>query len=204
MKRIGIMGGTFNPIHVGHLLLAQGAMESEKLDEVWFVPTGCSYMKNFQDMVSPAERYEMTCLAVADNAHFKCCDIEIRREGYTYSYETLEALKKAYPKHQFYFIFGADCLFSIESWKYPERIFAASSIIAAVRGDTSLEEMEGKCLELKEKYGGDIRLFPFLNLEISSTDIRKRVCKGQSIRYLVPEEIRTYIEEKGFYKNEGK
>jgi len=204
MKKIGIMGGTFNPIHVGHLLLAQGAMEAEKLDEVWFVPTGCSYMKDSKDMVSPDERYEMTCLAVADNAYFKCCDIEIRREGYTYTYETLEALQEAYPEYDFYFIFGADCLFSIESWKYPERIFAASKIIAAMRGDVSMEEMECKCKELAEKYHAKIYLFPFLQLEISSTNVRNRVRKGQSIRYLVTDSVRTYIEEKGFYKDEGK
>ncbi len=204
MKKIGIMGGTFNPVHIGHLLLAQGALEAEHLDEVWFIPTGCSYMKVAQDIVSPIERYEMTCLAVADNEHFQCSDMEIRREGYTYSYETLETLKEQYPEYQFYFIFGADCLFSIESWKYPERIFASCSIIAAVRGDTSLEEMEQRCKELVEKYGADIRLFPFLQLEISSTDIRNRVRLGQSIRYLLPDGVRTYIEEKGFYKDESK
>lgn len=204
MKKIGIMGGTFNPIHIGHLLLAQGALEAEKLDEVWVIPTGCSYMKAGQDMVAPGERYEMACKAVSGNDKLKCCDIEINREGYTYSYETLETLRQQYPEYHFYFIFGADCLFSIEGWKYPERIFENCSIIAAVRGDTSLDEMEQKRSELKAKYNADIILFPFLQLEISSTDIRERVRCGRSIRYLVPDQVMAYIEEKGFYRNENK
>lgn len=202
MKKIGIMGGTFNPIHVGHLLLAEWAMDEAGLAEVWVVPTGCSYMKANQDIVSAAERYEMTCKAVEDNPRMKCLDIETGREGYTYTYETLLELRSKYPENQFYFIFGADCLFTIETWKKPEIIFDNCSIIAAVRGDASIEQMEAKIAELRDKYHADIRLLPFLQLEISSTDIRKRVREGKSIKYLVPEQILSYIEEKGFYGNE--
>lgn len=202
MKRIGIMGGTFNPIHMGHLLLAEWAKDAQKLDEVWMMPTGCSYMKQEQGEVSPMQRYEMACLAVKDNEGLFCCDMEVKREGYTYSYETFEQLKASYPDTHFYFIFGADCLFSIERWKFPERIFASCSILAAVRGDVSMEEMTAKRDELVQKYGADIILLPFLQLELSSTLIRKRVAKGESIRYLVPDQVIAYIEEKGFYKDE--
>ena len=204
MKKIGIMGGTFNPIHMGHLLLAEWAMDAAKLDEVWMVPTGCSYMKANQNITTPEERYHMTCIAVENNSRLRSDDIEIRREGYTYSYETLEDLHRKYPEDHFYFIFGADCLFSIESWKFPERIFANCSIIAAVRGDASMEKMQAKITELKEKYNADIQLLPFLQLEISSTEIRKRVSQGESIRYLVPDNVIAYIEEKGLYRHEGK
>ena len=123
MQKIGIMGGTFNPIHIGHLTLAQRVLDDLKLDEIWFIPTGCSYMKSNKDMVSPEERYHMTSLAIENHSQMKCLDIEIKRQGYTYSYETLEQLKNLYPQNVFYFIFGADCLFQIEEWKYPERIF---------------------------------------------------------------------------------
>ena len=202
MKKIGIMGGTFNPIHMGHLLLAEWAMEAAKLDEVWVIPTGCSYMKAGQDIATPEDRYRMVCMAVENNKRLKCDDIEIRRQGYTYSYETLELLNQKYPEYHFYFIFGADCLFSIETWKYPEKIFANSSIIAAVRGNTSTDKMQEKIEMLKRKYQADISLLPFLQLDISSTEIRKRISLGKSIRYLVPDCVIAYIEEKGLYQNE--
>lgn len=204
MRKIGIMGGTFNPIHVGHLMLAQWAMEENQLDEVWFIPTGCSYMKEGTEIVSPQERYQMTCLAVAGNDRMRCLDTETKREGYTYTYETLEQLKKEYPEDIFYFIFGADCLFTIESWRCPELIFQNCRIIAAVRGDTSLDCMESKKAELADKYQADIILMDFLNFEISSTQIRERICQGRSIRYLVPDNVIAYIEEKGFYRHEEK
>ena len=205
MRKIGLMGGTFNPIHMGHLLLAQWAMEEQGLEEVWLIPTGCSYMKlSTADMVSPWERYEMTCLAIDGNPRMKCLDIEIRREGYTYTYETLLELSKEYPDCQFYFIFGADCLYSIENWKQPEVIFKHCNIIAALRGDASIEQMQQKIQELQQRYQASIILLPFLQLEISSTNIRERINKGKSIRYLVSDEVMSYIEEKGFYQNEGK
>lgn len=204
MRKIGIMGGTFNPIHVGHLMLAQWAMDENELDEVWFIPTGCSYMKEGMEIVSPQERYRMTCLAVAGNDRMRCLDIEMKREGYTYTYETLEQLKKEYPEDVFYFIFGADCLFAVESWRSPERIFRSCCIIAAVRGDTSLDSMEAKKAELTAKYQADIILMKFFNFEISSTQIRERISHGRSIRYLVPDSVIAYIEEKGFYQHEEK
>lgn len=204
MKKIGIMGGTFNPIHIGHLLLAQWAKDTENLDEIWFIPTGCSYMKAGQGILPPKERFEMTCLAISGNSSMKALDMEINRQGYTYTYETLEELHQKYPEYHFHFIFGADCLFTIEEWKYPERIFANSSIIAALRGDATIEEMERKRKDLQDKYQADIKLLPFLQLEISSTTIRERVRKGQSIRYLVPDAVISYIEEKGFYGYESK
>lgn len=204
MSRIGIMGGTFNPIHLGHLMLAECAREELDLDEVWFIPTGCSYMKEEQlksekGMPLPFQRLEMTELALEDNPFFSCLDIEVEREGNTYSYETLEALKKSYPEHRFFFLFGADCLYTIENWKEPGRIFAACDIVAAVRGDAVVEAMEEKCDWLRERFGASIILLPFRNLAISSTEIRERVKEGKSIRYMVPERVISYIREKGLY-----
>ena len=204
MKKIGIMGGTFNPIHIGHLLLAEWAMDAEALDEIWVIPTGCSYMKAEQNVLSGQERYEMTCKAIEDNLRMKCLDIEILRTGYTYTYETILELRDKYPEYSFYFIFGADCLFTIETWKNPRMIFDNCSIIAAVRGDSPIEQMQEKIEELCDKYHADIRLLPFLQLEVSSTGIRERVKAGQSIKYLVPDKVISYIEEKGFYGYEGK
>lgn len=202
-RRIGIMGGTFDPIHVGHLMLAQWALDGLSLDEVWLVPTGMSYMKASRQILPGEERLHMTELAVCDNDRFRCLDLEVRREGYTYSYETLEELRNLYPEEEFYFILGADCLFAIEGWKAPERIFGCCTLVAAVRGDRNLSEMEAKRKELLEKFRPErgIVLLPFLSMSLSSTEIRERVRKGQSVRYLVPDRVLAYIREKGFYQS---
>lgn len=199
MKKIGVMGGTFNPIHMGHLTLAQRAMEDAGLDEIWLIPAGCPYLKQGTEVLSGEERFKMTELAILGNNRMKCLDIEIKRSGYTYSYETLEQLREMYPEDAFYFIFGADCLFTIEKWKYPERIFAACTVLVAVRNGASVTEMEQKIAELTEKYHAQIQLLPFLNLEISSTELRERIRQGKSVRYLVPDNVIAYIDEMKFY-----
>lgn len=103
MSRIGIMGGTFNPIHIGHLMLAEQALESAHLDQVWMIPTGCSYLKTKEGItiLPGTERYDMVQLAIADNDRFRCLDIEIKRPGNSYSYETMELLHREYPEHLF-------------------------------------------------------------------------------------------------------
>lgn len=204
MSRIGIMGGTFNPIHTGHLLLAEHALETAGLDEVWLIPTGCSYLKRKEGIavLTPEDRYRMVCLAVADNDRFRCLDMEIRRPGNSYSYETMEQLQREHPGDQFFFICGADCLFTIEYWKCADRLFAACTVLAAVRGDADLAKMQEKITELKERFGAAIQLLPFRRIEISSSEIRERRSKGLSVRYLVPEAVREYMEEKGLYQDE--
>lgn len=205
MRRIGIMGGTFNPIHIGHLMLAEWALDAVKLDEVWIVPAGMPYMKAGQHVLPGEERLRMTQLAIKDNDRFKCLDIEVRREGYTYSYETLEELRRREPESDFFFIVGADCLFTIETWKNPERIFDNCTLVAAVRGENTLPEMEQKKRELermfceKEGRSTPIILLPFLKMSISSTQIRERICRKESVRYLVPDDVLAYINEKGLY-----
>ena len=203
MRQIGIMGGTFNPVHTGHLMLAEWIRDALRLDEVWFIPTGSSYMKDSREILSGRERLVMTELAVEDNPFFKCMGIEVEREGASYTYETLAALGVAFPEDSFYFIAGADCLFNIENWKYPNRIFERCILAAAVRGGVSMDEMEDKKKELERKFSSShdrIRLIPFLNLPVSSTLIRRRIRENQSIRYLVPDKVISYIEEKGFYR----
>lgn len=200
MKKIGIIGGTFNPIHIGHLSLAERVMDDCCLDEIWLIPTGCSYMKQNTEVLPGEERLMMTQLATEGNSRLKCLDIEVKRSGYTYSYETLEQLVKEYPDYEFYFIFGADCLFAIENWKFPERIFENCTVIAAARNGSSLSGMEDKIKELNTKFHAKIVLYSFLNLEISSTELRERIRLGKSVKYLIPDKTLEYITKHGFYQ----
>jgi nicotinate-nucleotide adenylyltransferase len=215
--RIGIMGGTFNPIHIGHLLLAEWAKEMGELDKVLFIPTGISYMKTGRamepsgsigsgDSMEPSgeQRLAMVQLAIEGNPSFEASDIEIRRLGFTYTYETLEILTQAHPDRDYYFIMGADCLFTMENWREPERIFQQAQLIAAIRGGQAtrslVAQMETKRRELEQHFHGKIMLMQFPEMDISSTDIRKRISRGQSIRYLVPEPVRRYIHEEHLYQ----
>ncbi|MDE7044612.1 MAG: nicotinate-nucleotide adenylyltransferase, partial [Acetatifactor sp.] len=200
MRRIGIMGGTFNPIHMGHLLLAEWVKSKAELNEIWLIPNGISYMKARQEVAPAMDRLKMTELAAKKNEHFRCLDLEIKRNGYTYTYETLEELVQTYPEDEFYFILGADCLFTLETWKYPERILECCKLIAAVRDEASMEEMRAKKTELEHRFGGEILLLPFVRLSLSSTEIRERIKQGKSVRYMVPDSVLAYIEEKGLYR----
>lgn len=199
MSKIGVVGGTFDPIHVGHLMLAEWAADAAGLEQVWFIPTGQSYMKADRSIQPGHERLHMVRLAVEGNDRLKCLDLEIERGGYTYSYETVEELHELYPEHQFYFIEGADCLFTMENWKCPERLLAGCTILAAVRGDVSLQRLEEKRTELLARFGGEILLMPFLQMSISSTEIRRRLSYGESVRYMVPDKVLQYILQKGLY-----
>ena len=204
MRKIGYLGGTFDPIHIGHLMLAEWAISAADLEEVWFIPTGQSYMKTDHYVLPGTERLHMLELAVEGTSKLKCLDMEIIRQGYTYTYETLEELRSRYPDTEFYLIQGADCLFALDSWKNPDRILKSCTVLAAVRGDSDLSCLESKRRELLSKYGGNIILLPFMQLSISSSEIRERVLEGKSIRYMVPDGVLKYIEDKGFYREEAR
>lgn len=199
MKKIGILGGTFNPIHNGHLLLAETARCFCRLDEVLLLPSGCSYMKDQNEILPGAVRLEMARLAALENPYFKVSAIEVEREGNSYTCETLQQLQRLNPDSALYYIVGADTLFHMEKWKNPEEIFRAAVILAAVRDGRQDAELEGKIQYLTERYRADIRLLPSLHIEISSTDIRRRCQNQQSIRYLVPEPVRAFLEQNAYY-----
>ncbi len=198
-KKIGIMGGTFNPIHQGHLILAEEARNYCKLDKVLFIPSGHSYMKNAKEIADSNTRLTMTGLAIEDNKYFELSSIETEREGASYTYETLSILKNNHPECDFYFILGADNLFSIEKWRQPEDIFNSCKLVATVRGDKNIEDIQKKAEELYQKYHAEIILLPSRSIEISSTEIRKRLREGKSIRYLVPEKVYHYIQDNHLY-----
>lgn len=202
MKKVGIIGGTFNPVHLAHLMLAETAYESMHLDEILFIPSGCSYMKDESIIVSAKDRVHMLGLALEENPHFALSTIEIERQGNSYTCETLQELSEKYPDWELYLIMGADNLFDIETWKSPEEIFHYAHILAAVRGAKKLPDMEEKIADLKEKYDADITLLPIRHIDISSTSIRDKVQNGLSIRYIVPDKVREYIEKHQLYIQE--
>lgn len=200
MRKTGIMGGTFNPIHNGHLMLAKEAYKQFDLDEVLFMPCGVPYMKAGQKVESSQTRAEMTALAIEGIPEFTLSTIEIEQQGNTYTYATLEHLKKINPDTEYFFIVGADSLFHMASWAHPERIFANCCILAAVRDHKTTSDMEKQIRLLEKKYDADIRLIQITCMDISSSDIRQKVSQEQSIGQEVPESVRAYIERKGLYR----
>ena len=202
MKKIGVMGGTFNPIHNGHVALAQAAYDFCQLDEVWFMPSGCSYMKSKDNVVAGEDRLEMTRLAIEGIPYFKCSDLEVKRAGNTYTAETLEILSELYPKNKFFFIMGADSLFGLPRWKHPEKISALCTLAAVIRDDVDLNELEKQKQYLEEAYGADIVLLPFQKIDISSSLVREKLERCEAVNGIIPEKVLAYIKEKNLYKKE--
>lgn len=202
MKKVGIFGGTFNPVHMAHLLIAETAQEEAGLDSILFVPSGCSYLKNASDILPAKDRVNMTGLAIEDNSHFALSTLEIDRGGNSYTCDTLKELKERYPQQEYYLIVGADNLFTMEEWKDVEYIFSNAKILAAVRGGKQRTDMEEKIAELEERYGAGITLLDVRQMDISSSMIRDKVAKGHSIRYMVPDKVRSYIAKNHFYEKQ--
>lgn len=199
-KRIGILGGTFNPIHIGHLLMAEYALEAAGLDKVIIMPSGISYLKAGTGVLSGEIRLKMIDFSIKDNPDFVSSDLEIKRAGNTYTYVTLLELKELCPDVTFYFIVGADCLFSIENWVEPKQIFANCVLLAAGRNNASDAAMQAKKQELEEKFDAKIMLMDFPEIALSSTTIRENVKSGKSIRYMVTDEVREYIYDNQLYR----
>ncbi len=200
MRKVGIMGGTFDPIHIGHLIIAEKAREQFHLDEVLFMPSGTPYMKNVNEVLPGQVRSEMTKLAIEENPFFSISTIEIEKEGSTYTYETLETLHDKNPNTEYYFILGADSLFAMENWKNPDKIFADCHILAALRDDKNTEDIEEQAANIKETFNADSFLSETGHREISSSMIRELVKDGHSIRYLVPDAVYDYIIKNKLYK----
>jgi nicotinate-nucleotide adenylyltransferase len=193
-RRLGVMGGTFDPIHYGHLVTAEEALVQFELEGVMFVPTGQPWMKA-HEFVSPAEdRYLMTVIATASNPLFSVSRIEVDREGPTYAVDTLRALKDE-TDADLYFITGADAIVEIVQWKDTQDLFELAHFIAATRPGYDVAG-----LEVPGDDGDAVTVMNIPALAISSTDIRERVKGGRPIRYLVPEGVKSYIEKAGLYR----
>lgn len=194
------MGGTFDPIHNGHLMLGRQACEEYHLDQIWFMPSGQPPHKKDHEVTAAEDRLKMTELAVKEDPRFVCSDFEIRRPGNTYSAETLRLLKEAYPQHTFYFIIGADSFYQIERWYHPEQVMALVTLMVAGRSYESAERsMEEQKKLLEEKYNARILFLHCPEMEVASSELRCRIAEGTDDVLLVPEAVKVYIKENRLY-----
>ena len=195
--RLGVMGGTFDPIHYGHMVTAEEALHQFQLDEVLFVPTGSPWMKEHEVVSGPEDRYLMTVIATASNPLFRVSRMEVDRDGPTYAVDTLRELKhERGDETDLFFVTGADAVLEIVQWKQPDELFALAHFIAATRPGFDLEAFEAHA---PTKHPG-ITVMNIPALAISSTDVRARTHAGRPIRYLVPEGVKSYIEKAGLYR----
>ena len=201
-KKIGIMGGTFDPIHIGHLILGEKTYEQLGLDKILFMPAGNPPHKQAREnRATDRQRVDMVRLAIASNPHFSLSLEEMHREGYTYTYRTLERLKKQNPDTEYYFILGADSLYTFDEWREPGRILGACTILVGTRNHTSDEKLDRAIQHLEKKYQGNIQKLESLNIDISSKMIRSWIEEGRSLAYYVPDQVIDYIEKNKIYKD---
>jgi nicotinate-nucleotide adenylyltransferase len=193
-KRIGVMGGTFDPVHHGHLVAASEVASLFHLDEVVFVPTGQPWQKDDRRNVSGSEdRYLMTVIATASNPQFSVSRSDIDRAGKTYTIDTLRDLRAEHPAAELFFITGADALSQIFSWRHAEELFALAHFIGVTRPGHTLSDPGFP--------EGGVSLVEVPALAISSTDCRQRVAKGNPVWYLVPDGVVRYIDKRALYRD---
>lgn len=201
MKKYGIFGGSFNPIHYGHLMICEYIKEEMGLDKVIFIPTGNPPHKEIG--VSAEDRYEMVKLAILPNPDFEISDIETTRVKLSYTVDTIRELKKIYKEEKLYFLIGLDSLFQLKTWKKIDDLSQEIEFVVALRpGYIDKEEINNEIDFLRDNFGTKINLIKTPLYEISSTDLRDRIHEGKSLRYLIPKKVLDYIEESGFYKGD--
>ena len=193
------MGGTFDPIHMGHLITAEMVRVAADLDEVLFIPAARPPHKDGTRAAVPEDRLAMVKCAVQENPFFSVSDIELRREGPSYTVDTIAALRELFDGAELFFITGADAMNDLYRWHEPERLLRSCPFIVATRQGAPLDESL-----IAEKFSAEershIQVLPTPHLEISSTVIRARIRAGLSIRHLVPRAVEDYIEERGLYR----
>ncbi|MBU5455937.1 nicotinate-nucleotide adenylyltransferase [Caproiciproducens sp. MSJ-32] len=198
MKKIGIIGGTFNPIHLAHLYIAYEAKSQLKLDKVIFMPAGSPPHKKNEDILGASLRYEMVKRAIKGFEDFEVSDYEILKEGYSYTYETLEYFKSE--DNELYFITGADCLLDIEKWRNPGKIFELSNFVVFNRAGYDYKKLIEQKNKINIKFNTNIRFLDIINLEISSSMIRERIKEGKRVDFFLPKVVLDFIIENRIYK----
>lgn len=199
--RLGIFGGTFDPVHYGHLLLAEQCREHCALDEVWFLPSGSPPHKQGAEITPGKQRFEMLELAIAGHAVFSVNDLELRRSGPTFTVDTLQSIHENSETagRELFFLIGADSLSDLVTWREPKRIAQLATIVAVNRGGDPLPDLGS----IRDAIGPDvadrIQIVEIPGNDVSSTDIRQRVRDGRSIRFMTPRAVEVFIEQHGLY-----
>ena len=197
--RLGVFGGTFDPVHIGHLIAAEDARAALRLDEVLFVPAGEPWFKSYRRITPARHRLAMVRLAIRDNPRFGVSDMEIRREGPSYTIDTLAELRGERPDAELFVILGVDALREIDRWRQPRRLFQMATVVGMARPGASLDAsvLNAAIPGASER----LRLVDSALIDISGTDIRRRVADGASIRYRVPTAVERYIRDHNLYQS---
>ena len=202
--KIGIMGGTFDPIHIGHLILGETAYEQFSLDKVLFMPSGNPPHKTHREgCATDEQRTEMVALAIESNPHFVLSLEEMNPDGYSYTYRTLEHLNEENPDTQFYFIIGADSLCSFDKWREPERICKAANIVVATRNHMDDSDLDDKIAYLTKEFNGTFLKLDSLNIDVSSGMLRDWIHDQRTVKYYISDEVNDYIEANDIYQREA-
>ncbi len=197
MRRIGIMGGTFNPFHMGHLVVSEVAREEYELDQIIFVPACIPPHKN-EGVIDSLHRLAMVELAIQDNPYFTVSDVEIKRGGISYTIDTIMYFKTLYSEADFYFIAGTDTIHQLPNWKYIDKLLACGHFIGAIRPDGT-DEIDS-VVNLFGPLGKEkIHRMYVPELKLSATELRDRIQTGKTVRYMVPKAVREYILEHHIY-----
>ncbi|MBQ1871362.1 MAG: nicotinate-nucleotide adenylyltransferase [Lachnospiraceae bacterium] len=198
--RIGILGGTFNPIHLGHLLIAENAFEQFKLDRVNIMPAHISPFKLDTKVLDKEHRKKIIELSIANNPHFVMDPREIDSDSISYTYLTLSDMKANNPEDELFFILGADSLKTIKNWRNPQIIFDNATVLAAVRNNDDINDLKSYADEIKALFDGNVGFIKTPTYDVSSTDIRRRIASGESVRYMICDAAIEYITDNNLYK----
>ena len=199
-KRIGLLGGTFNPIHLGHLLIAQDALEQLALDRVKFIPLATPPHKTVEAMAGERDRIRMINLAIRGNQRFEVDDLEIRRGGKSYSVDTLTELRRRHPQADLFFIIGADSLRELHLWRDAQRVVRLCTFVTVPRPGFESKPVVDRRLDAASRRRLRQHVLKGHACDIASRDIRARVANGRSIRYLVPDAVAEYIRRRRLYQ----
>jgi len=201
--KLGILGGTFDPIHTGHLIVAETARQQFALDRIVFIPAGIPPHKLVKKLALPKDRFEMVKLAICDNPYFDVSTYEQDRDNISYTVDTLSELKIVYPNDTlFYFIIGVDSLLELKSWRNPSKLFSMCSILVYLRPGFDSERAFEEAEFIKIQYKTNVEFIIGPLIDISSTLVRKMIIKNMSIKYVVPDSVEEYIRKNSLYREE--